>query len=87
MLAFVNSSSAEIIEGKICHADPELSLYNYAGLWEKFEDGWLCNYWQFLSIERWKKIIIVTEAAETEDGNNLYEDSEDEEEFSESEKK
>lgn len=41
-------SQAQIKEGQICHADPEVAKYNYAGWWEKSEDGWVCNYWQFL---------------------------------------
>lgn len=56
-----NFSHAQNIEpriGKICHAEPEYSNYNYAGLWELGDDGKLqCNYWQFLSDEQKKEAI------------------------------
>ncbi|WP_410679473.1 hypothetical protein ACIRXL_06090 [Avibacterium paragallinarum] len=43
-----------------------MTAYNYAGLWEKFEDGWICNYWQFLSEDEWEEVIIEEEGMEAE---------------------
>lgn len=57
-LFFASCINAQIREGQICHADPEVSDYNYAGLWEKFEDGWICNYWQFLNEAEYTEIEI-----------------------------
>lgn len=38
-LLFSSWANAQIQAGKICHAVPEVTAYNYAGVWEKFEDG------------------------------------------------
>ncbi|MDY4593682.1 MAG: hypothetical protein SO424_01235 [[Pasteurella] aerogenes] len=65
-LLFSSWANAQIQAGQICHADPEVTAYNYAGVWEKFEDGWICNYWQFLPEDEWEEVIIEEDGIETE---------------------
>ncbi|PJG84826.1 hypothetical protein [Conservatibacter flavescens] len=65
LILFSVCTNAQIKEGQICHADAELSPYNYAGLWEKFEDGWICNYWQFLNKDDYTEVEIQTDTSES----------------------
>lgn len=45
----ITTSYASPQLGLICHPDSEYVKYNYAGLWEKDNDGNLfCNYQQFM---------------------------------------
>ncbi|MCW9718525.1 hypothetical protein [Avibacterium sp. 21-599] len=54
-------------EGEICHANPEESKFNYAGLWERDEVGvMICNYRQFLSEEEWLNSRRATEPEDDE---------------------
>lgn len=61
MSLFSHCTNAKIQEKQICHADPDISNYNYAGLWEKFEDGWICNYWQFFDESEYEEIEILND--------------------------
>lgn len=65
-LLFSSWANAQIQAGQICHVAPEVTVYNYAGIWEKFQDGWICNYWQFLSEDEWEEVIIEEEGVEAE---------------------
>lgn len=65
-LLFSICANAQIQADQICHAGPEVTAYNYAGVWEKFEDGRICNYWQILAEDEWEEVIIEEDAIETE---------------------
>lgn len=54
-------------EGEICHAEPEESIFNYAGLWGRDDAGMMiCNYRQFLSESEWLNSRRTTEAEDDE---------------------
>lgn len=55
-------------EGEICHAEPEESIFNYAGLWGRDDAGMMiCNYRQFLSEEEWLNSRRATEPEDDEE--------------------